>query len=98
LYPYLPRVRRAFLIGEAAECLANQLLGRTETEICGDLEQAVDAAGQAAAGKDAVVLLSPACASFDQFISFEQRGEMFSRLAADRPGGQRDIRYGGEAA
>jgi len=96
LFPYLPRVRRAFLIGEAAERFADQLLGRAETEYCGNLEHAVYAAGKAAAGKDAVVLLSPACASFDQFANFEERGKMFCRLAARRPGDERNIRCGGE--
>ncbi|MEE2687950.1 MAG: UDP-N-acetylmuramoyl-L-alanine--D-glutamate ligase [Pseudomonadota bacterium] len=98
LFPYISRVNRAFLIGEAAEQLANQLSGLTQTELCGDLQCAVNAAGQAAVGEKAVVLLSPACASHDQFVNFEQRGEMFCRLAAQRPGIDRDIRYGGKAS
>ena len=98
LHPYLPRVRRAFLIGEAAERLAGQLVGHVDTEICGDLERAVVAAAVAADGKKAVVLLSPACASFDQFASFEQRGEAFCRFAAQRSGHARDIRCDGEPA
>ena len=96
LHPYLPRVRRAFLIGEAAERLAGQLSGHIDTEICGDLETAVAAAAGAVDSKKAVVLLSPACASFDQFASFEQRGEAFCRFAAQRPGHARDIRCDGE--
>ena len=97
LHPYLPRVRRAFLIGEAAERLAGQLSGHIDTEICGDLETAVAAAAGAVDSKKAVVLLSPACASFDQFASFERRGEAFCRFAAQRPGQARDIRCDGEA-
>ena len=97
LHPYLPRVRRAFLIGEAAERLAGHFVGHVDTEICGDLETAVAAAAVAADGKKAVVLLSPACASFDQFASFERRGEAFCRFAAQRPGHARDIRCDGEA-
>ena len=80
LHPYLPRVRRAFLIGEAAERLAGHFVGHIDTEICGDLETAVAAAAVAADGKKAVVLLSPACALFDQFASFERRGEAFLSL------------------
>jgi UDP-N-acetylmuramoylalanine--D-glutamate ligase len=49
---------------------------------CGDLEQAVAAASEAAQPGD-VVLLSPACASYDQYESFEQRGEHFRRLATE---------------
>ena len=97
LHPYLPRVRRAFLIGEAAERLAGQLVGHVDTEICGDLDTAVAAAAVAADGKKAVVLLSPACASFDQFASFERRGEAFCRFAAKRSGHARDIRCDGES-
>ena len=98
LHPYLSRVRRVFLIGEAAERLADQLAGHVEIEICGDLERAVEAAATAANGGDAVVLLSPACASFDQFASFERRGEAFCRFVARRSGNVRDIRCDGEAA
>lgn len=98
LYPYLPQVRRAYLIGEAATRLADELDGRVEIEQCGELDRALRAASTAAAGRDAVVLLSPACASFDQFASFEERGRMFCKLAAELPGGVRDVRYDGEAA
>jgi UDP-N-acetylmuramoylalanine--D-glutamate ligase len=98
LYPFLPSVRRAYLIGEAADRLGGELQGRVEIEYCGDLDRALESASQAAAGHKAVVLLSPACASFDQFASFEERGRVFCRLAAEVPGGQRDIRCDGEAA
>jgi UDP-N-acetylmuramoylalanine--D-glutamate ligase len=98
LYPYLPRVRRAYLIGEAAGTMALELKGRVATQACGNLENALDAASRDASGTEAVVLLSPACASFDQFSSFEERGRVFCRLAAALPGGRRDVRYAGEAA
>jgi UDP-N-acetylmuramoylalanine--D-glutamate ligase len=75
----LPRVARAYLIGEAAPAFARALEGRADHQICGDLESAVAAAYADAirSGQDAVVLLSPACASFDQFKDFEARGEAF---------------------
>lgn len=98
LYPYLPSVRRAYLIGEAAERLAAELEGLVEIEFCGELDNALAAASQAASGQDSVVLLSPACASFDQFRSFEERGQAFCRIAANLPGDLRDIRCDGEAA
>ena len=98
LYPFLANVRHAFLIGEAADRLAGELEGRVTFEACGDLEHAMAAASKAAAGRNAVVLLSPACASFDQFSSFEERGRRFCRLAAALPGGDRYVRYDGEAA
>jgi UDP-N-acetylmuramoylalanine--D-glutamate ligase len=65
-----------YLIGEAAAALADVIDGATE---CGDLERAV-AAARAAARPGEVVLLSPACASFDQFKDFEARGRAFKDL------------------
>ena len=91
---YYPRVRRAFLIGEAADAFAGQLDGKVAFEHCGDLDTAVHAARQAAERSDCAaptVLLSPACASFDQFKSFEHRGDAFRALVeamrVDHPGG-----------
>jgi len=78
-----PRVARAYLIGEAAPEFARALDGKVDHVISGDMESAVAAAGADAAadaarsGGEAVVLLSPACASFDQFPDFEARGEAF---------------------
>jgi UDP-N-acetylmuramoylalanine--D-glutamate ligase len=74
-----PRVARAYLIGEAAPAFAGALEGRAPAVVCGDMGAAVsDAyADAAASGQEAVVLLSPACASFDQYSDFEQRGEAF---------------------
>ena len=71
---------RAYLIGEAADQLAEALAtaGVPFTR-CGDLETAVrDASSDAEPGD--VVLLSPACASFDQFQDFEERGTRFRQL------------------
>jgi UDP-N-acetylmuramoylalanine--D-glutamate ligase len=75
LDPYLSHVRRAFLIGESTDHMAAELRGRVDIKKCGDLKTAIGDATDAAlrdgiAG--AVVLLSPACASFDQFKDFEQ--------------------------
>ena len=73
-----PRVVEAFLIGEAAGPFAARL-GDTPHRINGDMASAVKAAAEAAAatGREEVVLLSPAAASFDQYPDFEARGEAF---------------------
>ena len=73
------RVEKAYLIGEAAEDFAATLKGHAPVEMCGALDRAVLAAARdaAASGQEAVVLLSPACASFDQFPDFEVRGDAF---------------------
>ena len=74
-----PRIEAAYLIGEASEAFAKTLDGQARVVPCGDMETAVAAAYADAhiAGGPAVVLLSPACASFDQFTDFEARGEAF---------------------
>ncbi len=85
LEPHFSRIRKAYLIGEAAEEFAATLAGKVDAEFCGTLEAAVSAAAADAAQSDVaapVVLLSPACASFDQFKDFEQRGDAFRRLVA----------------
>ena len=74
------RVRRAFLVGETAEELAREL--RVPTERSGDLATAVRAAA-AEAQPGEVVLLSPACASYDQFADFEERGDTFRKLVEE---------------
>ena len=73
-----PRVVEAFLIGEAAGPFAARL-GETPHRISGDMASAVKAAAEAASatGREEVVLLSPAAASFDQYPDFEARGEAF---------------------
>ncbi|MGU3494535.1 UDP-N-acetylmuramoyl-L-alanine--D-glutamate ligase [Xanthobacteraceae bacterium A53D] len=78
-----PRVRKAYLIGQAAEDFAATLGEGVPHEISGTLDQAVAAAARdaAASGLDQpVVLLSPACASFDQYPNFEVRGNAFRDL------------------
>jgi len=74
-----PRIAKAYLIGEAAQPFSWTLAGKAEVVISGTLEKAVQQAyaDAAASGEDAIVLLSPACASFDQFADFEARGEAF---------------------
>ena len=77
------QVEKAYLIGEAAGEFAAALGETAPHQLCGDLEAAVEAAyadAQAAGGK-AVILLSPACASFDQFPDFEVRGDAFTQTA-----------------
>ena len=66
--------------GGGAEARRDALAGAAPARDCGDLEHAV-AAARAAARPGEVVLLSPACASYDQYRSFEERGEHFKALA-----------------
>ena len=79
------RVAKAYLIGEAAPAFARTLDGKASATTCGDIEAATAQAfaDASAAGGDAVVLLSPACASFDQFNDFEERGEAFRAAVHD---------------
>ena len=76
------RVEKAYLIGEAAGDFARTLDGHAPVEACGSLDCAVEHACRdaAASGREAVVLLSPACASFDQYPDFEVRGDAFRTL------------------
>ena len=89
LTPLFSRIRRAFLIGEAAPAFAETLTaGQVAFESCGTLERAVPQAQAAALADgvaDPVVLLSPACASWDQFRSFEHRGDCYRALVAALP-------------
>ena len=83
LAEYFPRVRKAYLIGEAAQEFAATLEGKVPYEISATLGAAIPAAARDAerdAIADAVVLLSPACASFDQYRNFEIRGDAFRDL------------------
>lgn len=89
LRPFFSRIAKAYLVGAAAEEFARTLEGAVPYEMSGTLDAAVAAAaGDAAASVAAqpVVLLSPACASYDQFKNFEVRGEAFRNLVAALPG------------
>ena len=84
--PYAPlrelmrgRVKTILTIGEDAPAIASELSGVAEIEPCGALATAVFRARKRARGGD-VVLLSPACASYDQFRNFEDRGDQFKAL------------------
>lgn len=91
LAPWFDRIRHAFLIGEATELFAGQLDGKLAYTRCGDLQSALNAAHELAqreAEKDSVVLLSPACASWDQWKSYEHRGDAFRAMARALPGAQ----------
>ena len=83
LAPFFPRIARAFLIGRDAPVLAQTLAAHgVPHEIVGTLDAATRAAADAAfAGAAPVVLLSPACASWDQFTGFDARGDRFRDLA-----------------
>jgi UDP-N-acetylmuramoylalanine--D-glutamate ligase len=79
LHPFYPRVRHAYLIGECANEFAKQLRGKLAFTQCGTLDKAVEAAHRDAR-PGSVVLLSPACASWDQYPNFEARGDDFRQL------------------
>ncbi|MFT7146304.1 MAG: UDP-N-acetylmuramoylalanine--D-glutamate ligase, partial [Yoonia sp.] len=81
LLPHLGNVIKAYVIGREAESYARQLTG-AEAEVCGTMETAV-ARAIADAREGEVVLLAPAAASFDQYDSFEKRGEDFIALVKD---------------
>ncbi|HPT26459.1 MAG TPA: UDP-N-acetylmuramoyl-L-alanine--D-glutamate ligase [Bryobacteraceae bacterium] len=73
------RARAALLIGAAAQKITSHIEGSVHIEQCGDLSSAIDYA-QARAVPGDTVLLAPACASFDQFKSYEHRGQVFKQL------------------
>ncbi len=80
LRDYFPRIRKAYLIGAASDDFARTLDGALPYERCETLEVATLRAARDALGEDAaepIVLLSPACASYDQFANFEMRGDAF---------------------
>lgn len=85
LEPYFPRIAKAYLIGEAAAEFAASIGERAPFEISGTLDRAVANAARDAADDGSempAVLLSPACASFDQYRNFEVRGDAFVSLVS----------------
>jgi UDP-N-acetylmuramoylalanine--D-glutamate ligase len=91
LTEYFPRVRKAYLIGEAAQEFSGTLGERVPHEMSETLDVAVASAArdaEASGLRDPVVLLSPACASFDQYRNFEIRGAKFRDLVSALPGVQ----------
>lgn len=81
LKPYFHKIKKAYLMGECEEKFAKTLEGKTEVECFHTLEKATAAAARdALAQGSGVVLLSPACASFDQWKSFEARGDAFCEM------------------
>src|SRR5690606_29846217 len=94
LEPFFPRIAKAYLIGQSAGDFSDTLRGKVPLAMAGNLEAAVKLAfndARASGEPHPVVLLSPACASFDQFKSYEHRGEAFktyvAALAAAKPNG-----------
>ncbi|MFT5180445.1 MAG: UDP-N-acetylmuramoylalanine--D-glutamate ligase [Alphaproteobacteria bacterium] len=85
LAPFFSRLRHVFLIGEAADEFAKTLEGQVPYTLSGTLADAVAGAAELARSgpQPSVVLLSPACASFDQFPDFEARGEAFRSAVMD---------------
>jgi len=89
LRSFFPRIRKAYLIGEAAEQFAATLGADVPHEITGTLDKALSAAArdaEASSAVEPVVLLSPGFASFDQYRNFEVRGDAFRALVQALPG------------
>jgi UDP-N-acetylmuramoylalanine--D-glutamate ligase len=83
LRPLFDKIAKAYLIGAAADAFAATLAGAVRFECCGTIDRAVARAGADALNcraPEPVVLLSPACASYDQFANFEERGDHFRQL------------------
>ena len=97
---FFPKIRRAYLIGQAADEFAETIGDKAPFVKTGTLDKAVEAAAQDAV-KDgrpgAVVLLSPACASFDHYPNFEVRGDAFGKAVAALPGIQMTVKGNGHA-
>jgi UDP-N-acetylmuramoylalanine--D-glutamate ligase len=83
LRPLFSKVKKAYLVGEASDLFARTIGEAIPYEFCGTLDVALDRAARDAEASSTpapVVLLSPACASFDQFPDFEKRGDYFREL------------------
>ncbi len=88
LRPLFDHVAKAYLIGKSSDEFAKQLGTAVPYQACDTLDAAVQAAASDAAqsrAEEPVVLLAPACASYDQFRNFEERGERFRSLVAALP-------------
>ncbi|WP_310619085.1 UDP-N-acetylmuramoyl-L-alanine--D-glutamate ligase [Flexibacterium corallicola] len=84
LREYFPKVAKAYFFGEAADDFAKTVEGQMDCQTFGGLDEAVTAASREAATDKCVevaVLLSPACASFDQYANFEIRGDAFEAVS-----------------
>ena len=93
---FFPRIRKAYLIGEAAADFAAELDGRVPHVVAGTLDRAIALAaheGETSDTPEPVVLLSPACASFDQFHNFEARGHAFREMVLALPGLAREVSH-----
>jgi UDP-N-acetylmuramoylalanine--D-glutamate ligase len=100
LTSFFPKIRRAYLIGEAADEFARTIGDKAPHIKTGTLDKAVEAAARDAVSdgrKGAVVLLSPACASFDHYPNFEVRGDAFSKAVAALPGIEMTVKGNGHA-
>ena len=89
LAPYFGRIAKAYLIGKSSPEFAQTLDGKIAHETVGTLDAALTAAVRdttASRAKEPIILLSPACASYDQYKSFEHRGDHFRDLAIALPG------------
>jgi UDP-N-acetylmuramoylalanine--D-glutamate ligase len=84
LKPFFPKIEKAYLIGEASKEFADTIGDDVPWQLCGTLQNAVQLAAAESNDDtrpgDPVVLLSPACASYDQFQNFERRGDAFRLL------------------
>ena len=80
LAPFFPSVVKAYLVGEASEAFARILSDKVPFEKCGTIDVAVERAyaDAIASQREETIVLSPACASFDQFSDFEARGRYFT--------------------
>jgi UDP-N-acetylmuramoylalanine--D-glutamate ligase len=98
LRDYFPKIEKAYLIGAATDEFAETLDGNVRFARCGTLDKAVAQAAEDARASDAreaVVLLSPACASYDQYPNFEIRGDHFRDLVRALPGIHMSQKAGG---
>ena len=82
LVKHMGKVKRVYLIGDAVKLFSEQLSGSIDFEISNHLEVAIRSARRNATNGDCI-LLAPACASFDQFKDFEERGNKFISLVED---------------